>query len=159
MASALVDLTATSTARLAACRRSRATSSSRNSGYVKCASVMRLSGSGVTGRSLVPGTLPEESPDSRIGPHTEAMAVHELEVDHEDVENDRVVCPTCGRPLWLADEPSMTVKLRDIELATTNRVVSVVVTGTSPMIFATCTCGDSLQITIRRLMPLPGPQR
>jgi len=87
------------------------------------------------------------------------MAVHELEVDHEDVENDRVVCPTCGRPLWLADEPSMTVKLRDIELATTNRVVSVVVTGTSPMIFATCTCGDSLQITIRRLMPLPGPQR
>jgi len=87
------------------------------------------------------------------------MAVHELEVDHEDVENDRVVCPTCGRPLWLADEPSMTVKLRDIELATTSRVVSVVVTGTSPMIFATCTCGASLQITIRRLMPLPGPQR
>ena len=94
-----------------------------------------------------------------VGPHTEAMAVHELEVDHEDVENDRVVCPTCGRPLWLADEPSMTVKLRDIELATTNRVVSVVVTGPSPMIFAACTCGDSLQITIRRLMPLPRPQR
>jgi hypothetical protein len=94
-----------------------------------------------------------------IDPHTETMAVHELEVDHEDVENDRVVCPSCGRPLWLADEPSMTVKLRDIELATTNRVVSVVVTGTSPMIFATCTCGDSLHITIRRLMPLPGPQR
>jgi hypothetical protein len=92
-------------------------------------------------------------------PHTEAMAVHELEVDHEDVENDRVVCPTCGRPLWLADEPSMTVKLRDIELATTNRVVSVVFTGVSPMIFATCTCGDSLQITIRTTDAIPRPPR
>jgi len=106
-----------------------------------------------------PRTIPEEPPDSRIGPTLRAMAVHALEVDHEDVENDRVVCPTCGRPLWLADEPSMAVKLRDIELATTNRVVSVVITGPSPMIFATCTCGDSLQIAIRGLMPLPGPQR
>ena len=50
-----------------------------------------------------PGTIYEESPDSRIGPHTEAMAVHALEVDHEDVENDRVFCrPTILRPEFAA---------------------------------------------------------